>query len=420
MPRKHALVLAVVGSWLLAGVAQAAPGPVCGTPAALRGELVLPAHTPMTAPGRTNDKGLLFAPLDGRLDTKNFTIQWQPDVGDTEMAGVAGEALEASWQALIVERGWVQPVSADAYLLPVFIDASIVATGLTAEYPVDDYPEGVPIIYLHPDSAANPQFFRALAGHELHHAIQYRMRGVYSAQDGESWYWEASAEWASELAQPELDAYAWSAPYYSLAPGLRFDSVEQSHQYGMFLLNAYLEEHVTGAGGMRAVWERSEDRADATWDTLLEESTGLSVDALWGGFVAAMAGEDLREASIYEPVVSETLVDGVQGRIALLGADYFRVPSAGTIVLVTPDPEERAIAVGAGGQGDVIEVVSGEVVGVLGLSDGGADYELGFTRAERPVDDDDSGAGCTCGGSSSRSFAILGLLLPSGLLRRRR
>lgn len=421
MPRSHILGVLILGSSLAIGVAQAAPRPACGTPSVLRGDVVVavPPLAPIDA--RDSGKAVLFQPLEGRLDTKNFSIQWQPDASDATMAGIAGEALEAGWQALIVEQGWPQPVSSDAFLVPVFIDPSIVGTGLTAEYAVDDYPQGVPIIYLHPDSAADEPFFRALSAHELHHAIQYRMRGEYSSAAEEAWYWEASAEWASELALPGLNIYAWSSRYYSERPSLRFDSVEDSHQYGMFVLNAYLEEFVSGAGGMRAVWELSTDRPAVPWDVLLVEATGESVDVLWGGFVTAMAEESLRESSLYFRVVNEGLTDGVEGRIALLGADFFLAPGAGTLVVVTPNEDESAMAVGLGGLGESIEVSSGDMVGILGLTDGGADYRLEFTRdTSQRDDDDDPGSGCACGSQPPRSFALLWLLLPVGGRRRRR
>jgi hypothetical protein len=418
MPRSQLMGLLIVGSVLVSGSGEAAPRIDCRTPDALRG--LVQVHVPELAPSapRESGKALQFAPLAGRLDTKNFSIQWEAGVADMAMAGEAGEALEASWQALIVEQQWPLPVGTDQYLLPVYIDPSIVGTGLTIEWEVPQYPQGIPIIYLHPDSAENESFFRALAGHELHHAIQYGMRGQYSAEDEEAWYWEASAEWASELAQPELNIYAWSSQYYSLRPDLRFDSFEDFHAYGMFVLNAYLEEHVTGPGGMRAVWEISLDRPEAGWDELLEESTGLTVEVLWGGFAAAMASEGLEESSIYTPVVSERLSDGNEGRVALLGTDYFEVSAAGTLVVQTPTEGESVIAVGADAQGQELEVASGEVVGILGLTDGGADYVLELTREQ--VRGDDNGTGCTCGGQSSRSFALLWLLLPVGGLRRRR
>ena len=416
MPRSWYMSLFIVGSTQLFGAAQAAPGIDCRTPDALRGAVQVHVPQVAAATSRENGKALHFQPLAGRLDTKNFSIQWDGDAADTAMAGVAGEALEASWQALIVEQQWPLPVSTDEYLLPVYIDPSLEDTGLTIEWEVPGFSQGVPIIYLHPDSAANESFFRALAGHELHHAIQYAMRGQYSPENEEAWYWEASAEWASELAQPDLNIYAWSSPYYSLRPWLRFDSFEEYHQYGMFVLNAYLEEHVTGPGGMRAVWAISTDRPDVGWDELLEESTGLTVEALWGGFVAAMAQEDLRESALYEEVVSERLADGDEGRVALLGTDYFSAPAAGTLVVQTPTDGETAVAVGPGGQGQELDLGSGDVVGILGLTDGGADYVLQFTRDQ--VRDDDDGVGCTCGEQESRSFALLWVLLPLGALRR--
>ncbi len=408
--------LLIVGSTLHIGSAEAALRVECRTPDAIRGVVQVSVPPLAAATSRENGKDLHFAPLQGRLDTKNFTIQWESGAADSTMAGVAGEALEASWQALITEQQWPQPVSADDFLLPVYIDPSLEGTGLTIEWEMPDFPQGIPIIYLHPDSAANDSFFRALSGHELHHAIQYGMRGQYSSENEEAWFWEASAEWASELAQPDLDIYAWSSPYYSLRPWLRFDSFEEYHQYGMFVLNAYLEEHVTGPGGMRAVWAISTDRPEVGWDELLVESTGLPVDELWGGFVAAMAQEDLRESSLYEEVVSERLTDGTEGRVALLGTDYFSAPAAGTLEVQTPTEGESAVAVGSAGQGQGLELAAGEVIGILGLTDGGADYVLEFTRDQ--TRDDDDGAGCACGGQSSRSFALLWLLLPLGALRR--
>ena len=406
MPRRFEIAaLAVL--LVLALAAPAAARPLCGTPDALAGHLPDHAPIPTSSTGREDGKGLLYQPLSGRLDGKNVSVQWAGDDGDAAMAGVLVDALEAGWQALIGEQGWPAPAGGDDYLLLVVLDPSIEASGLTAEFAHDDVPEGAPVIYIHPDNIDNEPFFRSVAVHELHHAIQYRMRGSWAADDAEAWYWEASAEWAAERAAPDLDMYANSAQWFTQRPFARFDSQFNFHQYGMFLLNAWLEEEQAGPDAMRAVWERAGE--GDPWDELLVDVAGLEAPQLWAGFVGAVGQETLRESSLYMPVaVSGPVTGSLTEELPYLGARFYsadrdgRVRAEGDVLLTAP-----------GGVGIEVPVESGDLVAAVGRTDG-AVYTLAY------VDSDTDGGPEPPGGRACNGPAAALLLLGPCALRRRR
>lgn len=386
----------------------------CATPEVLSGVRVIEA--PMVAPEVARDGGkvALFQPLDGRLDGKNVTIQWNPGDGDEAMAGVLIEALEAAWQSLVVDLGWLPPISTDTYLLTVVLDSSIGASGLTGEVEVDGFPDGVPIIWMNPDNADLDAFFRSVAAHELHHAIQYRYRGSWSSQDAEAWYWEASAEWGAELALPGLDQYAASAGWFTQAPWRRFDSQMQYHAYGMFLLNAWLAEDV-GPGTMRAVWEAAGD--GDPWDELVADVVDAPAVDVWAGFVNAVAEGTLPESDLYAPVaVTAELMPTVGGDLPALGARYYLAPAAGTLTVEEGD----VLLTAPGGSGASLDLDEGDIVAALAPSDDGG-YVLAWETGAGDDDDDDDDGGQGCAGCRGGNGLLPVVLLPAlPVMRRRR
>ena len=412
MPRRLA-VLAGLAAAVFPVLARATPGVLrCGTPDALLHGAPFEAPTPRDPLARDEGKALHWQPLAGRLDSKNISVQWAGADGDEVMAGVLLDAFEGAWDALITDQGWPGPASSDTHLLVVVLDPSIAASGLTLEYAVSGFPDGVAIIYMNPENAGLDAFFRSVAAHELHHAIQFGMRGAWSSQPAEAWYWEASAEWAAELALPSLDQYAWSAQWFTQDPSLRFDSLDGFHQYGMFLLNAWLHEEA-GPSGMLETWAISTDRPEVGWDTLLAEGTGFDPQRIWGGFVQAVGARELAESALYPAVtpVAE-IIDQVTGTLPRLGARYYTVAGAGTLVV----EEGEVFVTGPGGEGASLEVAEGDLIAAVGLADG-ADYTLRLDPPPEGDDDDsaDDGGGCSgCGGGAAALF-----LTPSLLLRRR-
>jgi len=336
------------------------------------------------------EKQLYGGRMDNHVDSENFTVAWNHGEATQEVGELVSQTMEEAWQALVEEQDWTQPVSSDIYMLWVLLDPWLNGTGLTTVYNTELYPQGYPVIYINPYYVFDEAFFRSLCAHEFNHALQFALRDWSSGED-ESWYWEASAEWGAELALPDENAYANSSVYYSWYPWYRYSSTEDYHQYGMFVLNAYLEEHVTGSGGMRRIWELSTERAGVDWADILAESAGESAADIWGGFTAAMGNDGLREQALYEPVLIDgTLSDGFEGRVALLGTDYFTVDQRASVSVSTSVQGEEVMISGPSGWGAVIDVSPGDVLGITGLSDPDAGYLVSFGD---PLEQDTGGDG---------------------------
>lgn len=351
--------------------------------------------------------------MQNHVDSENFTVAWNGDDASEAAAQLVSDAMEEAWAVLIEQHGWRAPVSSDDFLLWVVLDPSLSGTGLTVPYESEDFPGGYPVVFIHPQWASNPAFFRSLSAHEFHHAVQFALRDYYGG-DEESWYWEASAEWAAELALPDANAYAAQSAYYAQAPELRYSSTAGYHPYGMFLLNAYIEEHLTGANGMRDVWELGSERGSAAWDLVLAEALGQSAEQVWAGFTGVVGAEDLREFGAYESPVRQGLAEpGASGVLAYLGTHYYRVDDdqalevTGDVVLSAP-----------GRQGQQLEVFAGETLAVTGLSQDRASYTLARWETEDSAVDTGGGGdkSGTCGATAGGAW-WLALLL--GLTRRR-
>ena len=380
--------------------------PLCSTPdaiAALSGA-ALPSDPRMLAappdlrigvhsgaPPPPDAKPIYGTPYEGHAVSDNFLVTWAEGTMDEEHVSRTLEDLEDGWHALVEEQGWPMPVSSDTWKLWVVLDPSLAGTGFTTTYSTPEYPDGYPVIYLNPSYAPDVRFWRSLTQHELAHALQYRLRS-YTPDPGEPWYWEASAQWQAELADPDNDGHLYTAAWYAERPGDRFDSMIDSHQYGMFVLNAFLEEQITGPDGLRQVWLLAAERPGTPWDEILAESTDSTPAELWAGFSSAYGNRQLVESPGYAIAFEQgTLGEGVGGAVAYLGSDYWSVPVSGDVSLLTDAPE--AAILGAPGEtGACVSVSAGDVLTVSGLTDSGAvSYTL--TLEHRCDGSEDSGIG---------------------------
>lgn len=336
-------------------------------------------HTPAPPGGKTVYGGN----YEFHLESANFTLNWTDSRIDQDAAVVAAEALETAWTSLLDEQGWTPPTSSDRYYLWVLLDPTLGGTtGYTTEYFSDDYPDGYPIIYLNPDYAGNTAFWQSLAAHEFMHAVQFAMREWSNDGGVQSWYWEASATHASELAGPSWDGHQYISAWYADQPDEPYDSYQGSHQYGMFVLNAWMDETAFGEGTMLAVWSESTDRPGDTWDTLIADVTGQTAAEVWAGFSGQYGNNELRESHLYTDVATRgTLSDGASGGPGYLGSDYWRVEED-TTVTVTGD----AILGGAGAvTGTRITVDAGTLISVTSTAPG-ASYTLSLSEPEEPED----------------------------------
>lgn len=405
---------------VLDALAGRAPAPFPAAVVAPRGLGVRPSPSAPPGPG----KQVYGTPFTRHIDTANFTINWEPGAGTDSAAETAAEALEGAWAAFIEEGVWAQPVSSDDYLVWVVLDPSLGGTtGYTTEYVTDEYPEGFPVIYLNPDFSEDGPFWGALAAHEFVHTLQYRLREWQGGDPGESWYWEASATWGSELAEPARDGHQYISAWYADQPGLRFDSQTGFHQYGMFVLNAWLDGSA-GKDTMWEVWALSEERPDDAWDALLAEVGQVPAEQLWAGFAGAYGNQQLAESDLYTLAsVVGTVEDGASGTLPRLGTDYYRADGDATV-----EAEGPVILSGPDGPGARVEVEDGDTLAVTSGEDGAA-YTLRVTFAEPEpdtdspaVDDEEDARGCGCQGPDApRGSGALGLaaLALLGVSRRR-
>jgi hypothetical protein len=215
--------------------------------------------------------------------------------------------------------------------------------------------------------------------HEFMHSIQFEMRVSDDYSDEESWYWEASAQWAPEIVYPELNGYIFSVENYANYPWYTYSSMENEHQYGMCILNAYIEENHTGSGGMKEIWEQGRFMGNSYWDSIILESTGLSLAELWGGFVVAFGNEQLQDSFDYPSVwLSGTLRADTVGSVLYLGTDYYQVDTDATLTI-----DGNVLASSPQGTGEEIQVRVGDVVGITGMqTDGESSYQVNLSEPE--------------------------------------
>jgi len=407
VPWRYAVSVLTV---LLASAALAAPH--CGTPMALAalqgrevsvfaGVLSPPAALlEPAAPPPPDGRPVQGTRMDHHVDSAHFTVAWQDGRGDRAAAEAASEALERAWTALVEDEGFRAPVSSDAFLLWVVLDPTLGAVGLTTEYANAAYPEGYPVIFLDPGWSGDADLWASVATHELAHAIQFAYRDYSggASQAREPWYWEASAEWSAAIARPDLSVYARSSEHYARAPQLPHWVMEDAHQYGMFVVNATLEEQLRGAGAMREVWEGSADRPSDGWPTLLSDVAGLPPAAVFGWTAVAYAMGRLEDAASYEAVtMAGVLEDGVMGSVGWLGAQLYLADHDATVE-VTASAGSVSLAV-EGSLGRSVQVRAGAVVAVVGTTDGENTYQLSISP---PVTSGGSG-GAGGGGDAPRS-----------------
>ena len=419
---------------LLVGLAsEAAPETaVCRTPDALRAlaGTAEPTHPHMLEPPPgfgvpgpqrfAADKVPYGTPYALNRETENFSINWTQADMPKPAIDMVEQALELAWTRLIEEQGWPGPVSSDEHLVWVVLDETMAGTGFTTEFSTDEYPQGYPVVYINSTWASSPAFYKGLAVHEFMHAIQYEMREWNGGAEDQSWYWEASANLAPERGESRWDGHHYTSAWYADNAHERFDTYIEGHQYGMYVVNAHLED-ILGPGTMKTIWEAGRDDPEDLWDQLMREGTGLSPEEIFGGFSGRYANGTLPESSFYAFVTPMgALVEGASSTSSYLGSEFWEV-SADTWVKV----DGRAVLGNARGEsGAEVQVFAGELLSVTGLAQD-TQYQLGL--ADRPDPDPDPGPdspadpkGCGCGQVPSPSSLWLLPLLACALWTRRR
>ena len=273
-----------------------------------------------------SEKVVLGEPLAHRFDTDNFTIQWTSAEMDEATARVASEALEAAWSVLVVHENLSPPKTGEWAKILVILDPNLSGTGVTTGDETEANPEGAPIIYLNPNYVEQPDFFRSLAVHEFGHAIQFQYRDWYGASASEPWFWEATSEWMTEVVNPDWNQYAWSSSWYAAAPDLPFDSMVDFHQYGMMLLNAYMDQYRGGSQTIWSIWTNNEGR---DWLDEIENVVEEPAIQLWSEFVGAYAAGALVDSEYYEYPIESPHSGEILGE---LGSAYVALEDGSGVV----------------------------------------------------------------------------------------
>ena len=293
---------------LLPAVFAAAHG--VGSPVVLP---VLSQGVAAPAPPSETLKALPGVVADHEVGTPNFTVQWNaPDV-DIAFAESVADHLEDAWAALVERDGWDPPMTSASHKLLVWLTPDLAAPGLATGEPTEAFPAGQPIIYLNPLMLTDGAYRQQVVHHEFVHTTQFHLRDWYGSDVSESWYWEASAEWLTEYVDPEANGQAWISAFYADSPGLAYNTTNGGHEYAMFLLNAYLDEHRGGLAGLQSVWLENEG---LDWLTELERVYERSAPALWADFTGAYFAGQLSDAEFYarpEPVDSPGTIEGELG-----------------------------------------------------------------------------------------------------------
>jgi hypothetical protein len=369
------------------------------------GLIAAPERGDAVTHGPPDHKGLLGEAWPNQVLTENFAVLYTPTV-DPAVAELTASLLEEAWTALVEEQGWRGPPRSDAFLVRVELDPSISWTGYTSMVAGDD--GDYPLIQLHPSTSGSPPFYASLVAHEFAHALQFGYRPAYNATPDEPWYWEASAEWSAELALPDIDAYAQQVVYYADRPELHYASTQDSHAYGMSVLNAALLERLDV--DLLTIWELGEQHPQRTWDEVIAEAAELPAGAVWGEFTGAMGNNLLAESELYADVIELPLEVGASSQLQYLGTHYYRASEASTM-LAAGD----VMLGGPDGYGDRIELQAGDVLSVTGLDPDVAVYQLQGDVLREPK-------GCVgCGGGQALWLGLLSpILLATRRSRRRR
>ena len=352
----------------------------------------LPEGAIVASYATTTAKALPGPVGENEYGTANFTVQWSASGVDTGFAEVVAEHLEDAWAALVVRDEWDAPMTSDSHKILVWLTPELAAPGLATGEPTEQFPTGQPIIYLNPDMLIDEAYLQQVVHHEFVHTTQFHLRDWYGGEPSEAWYWEASAEWLTEYVDPEANGQAWLSSFYADEPGLAYDTLNGGHEYAMFLLNAYLDEHRGGLRSLQSVWLENEG---LDWLTELERVTGLAAPTLWSDFVGAYFTGQLRDAALYvtpEPVSSAGVIPGELGSMYIQLEDeegeVVLASGEGTLVRDGEWVQFSGAAAIPEGEGDVVLVVTNPGTEPLEVTF--------FVRDEPPpydtgLHDDDSG-----------------------------
>jgi hypothetical protein len=234
---------------------------------------------------------------DNNIDTDHFSVQWDDGLITSTQAQAFADSLEESWDVEVGELGWREPAGAPRYKMLVRVED--MGGGGAGAYTTVDWCAGEYQAYVVASSSSfsSGDWYKTMACHELHHAIQYDYGFAH-----EFWWWEASATWMEEHVYPSLNDWANALYVYSLVPYMGLNANANSgggggseylfyHTYAMGIFGMFLDQHVGGNELMMATWEEglSESCQYCLWLPDAVEGAGEDFDAVYAEFLATNA-----------------------------------------------------------------------------------------------------------------------------------
>lgn len=199
------------------------------------------------------------------ITTEHFQIEYSELVGtqpDSDRDGVPNlvesiaEMAEDSWDVIVDEMGYENPIESDIGRLLLLLDDTNEylipgALGITGLLTNEDP-------YMAIDPWLDEDYLRVTVSHELFHAIQFGYDSSFALNyQGINWA-EATAVWAEEQVYDSIDDYVnyledfYEYPDYSVFASTAPD--DTLFQYALNIWPIYLSERY-GTGFIREIWE---------------------------------------------------------------------------------------------------------------------------------------------------------------------
>lgn len=228
---------------------------------------------------------------DNRVDSEHFSVQWDDGVSTEANALAFLESLEESYEIEVNEMGWKEPRGAgSSYQMLVIIDNLGGGAGAytTVDSCAGDYRA---YVVASRGSFSAGDWYKTMACHELHHAIQYAYGFGH-----EFWWWEASATWVEDHVYPYANDWANALYMFAQTPELGMNASQGGssnqdlfwHTYGMGIFGMYLDQHVGGPELVKDTWWESQGSGGQynLWMPDVIEETGHDFDEIMAGFMS--------------------------------------------------------------------------------------------------------------------------------------
>ena len=349
-------------------VASAAPHVRCGTLERLPAALAKPRppRTFLLGGGKLTRDG--FGGGHAVLESANFAVKWTSADLDPAEAQQVLDILEDSWSLFFDELGHTIPAGADEFKINAYVSNDTDAPSIDFDGGYADLDEeGYTYLVLSTSlvGQADDDALLATASHEFYHDVQLGSNAYQGATA--YWYWEATAEWASQELYRDLDdsygfvgafALTTELPLFYFGDALGEESAAAVHQYGASIF----PRHMTDRLGMPTLvtdsWETGlpgDDPLDVL-DGLLPSGT---IAEVYAEFAPHLALWDFTRRDLILPWVESyaqaypdqdaiALRVGPEGTGGLVAAPAGREPrafGANVIELVRPPSGELDVSI---------------------------------------------------------------------------